>query len=179
MPVLLTSNGQSIASRIARIPARRTEPLWAGPCAAGPNGGVTQSMLGRWLACRERARIKYVLGLEPADTWRKEFGYGNMWHCCEESFASGGKLDDVWAALTKHTDILLRKYPFQRDEIVKWHNVCMVQFPEYIKFWREHPDVVNRTPLLQEHVFDVPYKLPSGRVVRLRGKFDAVDLIKE
>jgi hypothetical protein len=29
-------------------------------------------------------------------------------------------------------------------------------------------------PLLQEQVFDVPYDLPSGRTVRLRGKWDAV-----
>ena len=31
--------------------------------------------------------------------------------------------------------------------------------------------------MLQEQVCDVPYNLPSGRVVRLRGKFDSVDLI--
>jgi hypothetical protein len=31
--------------------------------------------------------------------------------------------------------------------------------------------------LFQEQVFDVPYALPSGRTVRLRGKFDSVDLI--
>ena len=31
--------------------------------------------------------------------------------------------------------------------------------------------------LMQEQVFDVPYVLPSGRTVRLRGKFDSVDVI--
>jgi hypothetical protein len=39
--------------------------------------------------------------------------------------------------------------------------------------------VKNRTPLLQEQVFNVPYILPSGRVARLRGKWDSVDLITE
>jgi hypothetical protein len=36
---------------------------------------------------------------------------------------------------------------------------------------------VDRAPLLQEETFSVPYKLPSGRTVRLRGKWDSVDLI--
>lgn len=35
----------------------------------------------------------------------------------------------------------------------------------------------GRTPLLQEHAFDVPYRLPSGRTVRLRGRWDSVDLV--
>jgi hypothetical protein len=52
-----------------------------------------------------------------------------------------------------------------------------VQFPQYIKFWAKHPDVKNRQPLLQEVVFHVPYELPSGRIVYLRGKWDSVDLI--
>jgi hypothetical protein len=58
-----------------------------------------------------------------------------------------------------------------------WYNVCKTQFPLYIKYWAKHPDVRDRTPLLQEQVFDVPYKLPSGRIVRLKGKWDSVDLI--
>jgi hypothetical protein len=38
-------------------------------------------------------------------------------------------------------------------------------------------ETAQRTPLLQEHVFDIPYKLLSGRVVKLRGKMDGVDLV--
>jgi hypothetical protein len=37
--------------------------------------------------------------------------------------------------------------------------------------------MLNRTPLLQEEKFEVPYKLPSGRTVKLRGKWDSVDLV--
>ncbi len=97
-----------------------------------------------------------------------------MWHECEEALAGDG----VWEiALGDHCSAMCRLYPLQREEITKWANVCIVQFPEYVKFWQSHPDVVNRTPLLQEQVFDVPYALPSGRVVRLRGKWDSVDLI--
>jgi len=132
-------------------------------------------MLVRFLSCRERFRLKYVLGLEPHDKWTKTLGYGNMWHVCEEAHAAiGGMWQD---RLNEHTEEQLYLYPMQRDEILKWYQVCRIQFPEYVKHWADHPDVLNRTPLMQEQVFDVPYLLPSGRTVRLRGKFDSVDLI--
>ncbi len=131
-------------------------------------------MLVRFLSCRERFRLKYVLGLEPPDKWNHRLGYGNMWHMCEEVHAAGGR----WDGTDKYYRDICAQYPLQRDEITKWWMVCKTQFPEYVKFWHDHPDVVNRTPLMQEQVFDVPYALPSGRVVRLRGKFDSVDLIE-
>lgn len=167
----------SIAANIAALPRRHTDdcPLWLGPCAAGPLGGITQSMLVRFLSCRERFRLKYVLGLELPDKWTKTLGYGNMWHACEEGLAQGGS-DQVWRGkLAEHVRPLYNRYPMQREELDKWWNVCSVQFPEYVKYWAEHPDVINRRPLYQEKVFDVPRRLPSGRVARLRGKFDSVD----
>ena len=170
-----------LATNITAAPSRHDNdnPLWQGPCAEGPLGGITQSMLVRFLSCRERFRLKYVLGLEPPDKWNKNLGYGNMWHVCEESHAKKyGSEACYLACLREHAREQISQYPLQRDEIEKWYNVCLVQFPEYVKYWSEHPDVQNRTPLMQEQVFDVPYTLLSGRTVRLRGKFDSVDLIK-
>ncbi len=173
-----TSSTPSLASRIASIPRLHTNdyPLWQGPCGEGKLGGITQSMLVRFLSCRERFRLKYVLGLEPPDKWHHTFGYGNMWHVCEEAHAKG---QDHLVPLLTHVQEMFRRYPMQQDELTKWWNVCCVQFPEYVQHWANEPDVLNRTPLLQEQVFDVPYTLPSGRVVRLRGKWDSVDLIKD
>ena len=170
-----------LAAKLAAMPRRHDNdhPLWQGPSGEGPNGGITQSMLVWFLSCRERFRLKYVLGLEPHYKWDKSIGYGNMWHVCEEALAAGAdpaNTTDQYA-LAKHVEECCKKYPMQQDEIFKWAEVCRVQFPEYVKHWREHPDVQNRTPLMQEQVFDVPYSLPSGRTVRLRGKFDSVDLI--
>lgn len=184
MPV--SSKQSPLASKIASAPKPHdnSNPLWKGPCAPGPLGGITQSMLVRFMSCRERFRLKYVLGLEPPDKWSKPLGYGNMWHVCEEALASerahfGEAVGTtLWEDnLRKHTAKQFAKYPFQREEIEKWFRVCTVQFPEYTKHWSKHPDVVGREPLMQEGVFDVQYVLPSGRVVRLRGKFDSVDLI--
>lgn len=158
-----------------RAPARaRTEPLWRGPCDDGPNGGITFSMLSRFLTCPERFRVKYVVGVEPVPKFSHRIEYGQMWHACEEALAA--KRD--WAtSLVEYVKPLLATYPMDRDEINKWYNVCKVQFPLYVEYWRKHPDVKKRTPLFQEQVFRVPYRLPSGATVWLRGKWDSVDVI--
>lgn len=168
-----------LAAKLAGTKRRHdnTNPLWKGPSGAGPLGGITQSMLVRFLSCRERFRLRYVLGLEPPDKWNKNTGYGNMWHVCEEALAAGWSNGANLQVLSEYAQEQLFAYPLQREEIEKWYKVCCVQFPEYIKHRSTHPDVPNRTPLMQEQVFDVPYQLPSGRTVRLRGKFDSVDLI--
>lgn len=151
-----------------------TEPLWKGPCAEGPLGGITQSMIGNWLCDRERFRIKYVEGLRTMETFNHRLEYGQLWHTCEEALAKGVE----WpTALERYAQSLLVRYPTQQQEVEKWYMACRMQFPVYVQYWAKHPDVVNRTPLMQEEVFDVPYQLPSGKVVRLRGKFDSVDLI--
>ena len=174
---------QEVASKITSLPRRHDNdyPLWQGPCAPGPLGGITQSMIVRFLSCRERFRLKYVLGLEPHDKWNKNLGYGNMWHLCEEHFAKDqrGLCGEWQSKLIGYAADQAKKYRIQEEEVAKWCRVCLVQFPEYIKYWQDHPDVLNRTPLMQEQVFDVPYTLPSGRIVRLRGKFDSVDLISD
>jgi hypothetical protein len=151
-----------------------TEPLWTGPNGTGPNGGVTQGLLGRWLVCRERARIHLIEGLRPPEQFNRALHYGQMWHMCEESLAAGV---DHERPLTDYCRQLCRQFPLQQTEVTKWYRVCQVQFPEYVKWWAAHPDVTGRTPLLQEAKFDVPYTLPSGRKVRLRGKWDSVDLV--
>jgi len=150
------------------------EPVWKGP----EQDGITQSLLSRFLVCRERFRLLVVEGLRPADQFNHRMEYGQMWHTCEEELARTKGADDNWQrALKQYASGLCRKYPLQQEQVQHWYNVCKVQFPVYVNFWAKHPDVKGRTPLLQEQVFDVPYTLPSGRMVRLRGKWDSVDLI--
>lgn len=154
-------------------------PVWAGPSGEGPNGGVTQSLLHRWLVCRERSRLTLVEGLKPADTFSAPLEFGQMWHVCEESLAD--KNPDICVIvkdiLGDYVQGLFRKYPFQREQVAEWYAKCAALFPLYVEHWAEHDDVKNRTPLLAEQTFDVPYRLPSGRTVRLRGKWDSVDLV--
>lgn len=163
----------------------RAGPLWQGPEGDGPQGGITQSMISRWLSCKERFRVKVMEGWKGVDQFSKALEYGNCWHVCEEALAGFNDdkkyqigSPDIWEpALKIYVKSLLEKYPIQQEDIDHWYRTCKTQFPVYVDYWAKHKDVEQRTPLMQEQVFDVPYELPSGRVVRLRGKFDSVDLI--
>lgn len=162
-----------VKSKQPAKPAAR-EPLWKGPEANGPMGGVTFSMLTRFLTCRERFRVKYLEGVVPSEQFNHRVEYGNLWHAGEEALAAKKSWKD---GILQCARGLASKYPMSRDDVDKWLAVCLLQFGEYVKYWSAHPDVKNRVPLYQEKVFDIWYKLPSGRSVKLRGKFDAVDKI--
>ncbi len=168
---------KSLSRLVANNPPKpkMREPLWEGPLAGtGHNGGVTQSMLKSFLTCRERFRVRYVEGLRPADAYHFRMEYGSCWHACEEAFAAGG---DWRIAAATYSTKMRKRYPMDQQVITHWENVCVTQFGIYVDYWKDNDQVKVRTPLLQEQTFDVPYKLPSGRVVRLRGRWDAVDLI--
>lgn len=166
----------------------KRESLWKGPCSNEPNGGITFTMLSRFLVCRERFRIAYVEGIQPEPEYSAALEYGNMWHVCEQALAGTNHEDRrmvtpsrvEWEQpLTEYAAGLVRKYKLNGAEIDKAFRCCKVQFPIYVDYWRKHPDVKGRKPVFQEQPFEVAYKLPSGRVVILRGKFDAVDVIEK
>lgn len=166
-----------------------TGPAWEGPAGEGPNGGITFSLLSRFLVCRERFRILTVEGLKAREGFSHRLEYGNMWHVCEESAASevkhfDGELNGVdtrlWEKqLESYVNKLLVRFPLSQEKVLNWWEVCKAQFPLYVRHWAKHPDIKDRTPLLQEHEFSVFYQLPSGRSVRLRGKLDSVDLVDD
>ena len=153
--------------------------VWQGPSGEGSQGGVTQGLIGRYLCCKERFRLLVVEGLKPADTFNHRLEYGQLWHTAEEALAAGAPTrSPSWQeALLNYAQQLTQRYPFQQQAVDHWYNVCRIQFPLYVDWWGHHSDVKERRPLLQEQVFDVPYTLPSGRIARLRGKWDSVDLI--
>jgi hypothetical protein len=154
----------------------KDEILWKGPGV----DGITFSLLSRFLVCRERFRLLVIKGLRPARSFNHRIEYGNMWHVCEEAHARWPKDPGKWQVCLKmHCVALLDQYPYQTDEVNKWYNVCKRQFPEYVDFWKSEPDVKGRVPILQEETFKVPYDLPDGRTVYLRGKWDSVDYIKD
>ena len=152
-----------------------TEPLWKGPESDSAQGGVTQSLLQKFLVCRERFRLQVVEGWKPVDTFNHRIEYGNMWHECEEALGLGAH----WtAALLCYTKKLCKKYRTQQEQINHWYNVCKVQFPIYLYYWKDHKEK-GKTPLMAEQTFRVPYSLPNGRVVYLRGKWDGMELLAD
>ena len=165
-----------------KLAQQPTTPLWEGPAPAGRNSGVTQGLLGRYLVDPERARIRLIEGLRPVETFKHTIEYGQMFHlCCEvaaQVTSDSRRASDgapTWRqALKTYARALCERDPTQQEQVDHWYNVCLVQFPLYQEFYRQRPDKVPRNSLLQEQEFSVPYKLPSGRVVRLRGKWDDI-----
>ena len=207
--VAVKKTQEGLTGSLAR--GRVQEVVWKGPEV----DGVTQSMLQKFLVCRERFRVQTLLGLKAVEGFMHRLEYGNMWHVCEEWHAKIGDgreygvvreprpvvrdqpqtydetlqeigpgemaqtvpQERLWEeALRILCARLCDKYPMQQEQVIHWMRVCKLQFPIYVRHWAEHPDVVNRVPLFQEQVFSIPFHLPSGRVVRLKGKFDEVNL---
>lgn len=167
-----------------KVGKKSKEPLWKGPQDKGDQGGITFSMLNRFLTCRERFRLRVIEGLSPNEQFNHRIEYGQMWHVCEEALAKGNTLlgislpGESWQRdLTIYCKELCKKYPLSQEQIDHWYNVCKMQFPLYVEHWSKHYDVENRTPLMEESVFHHAYTLPSGRVVYLRGKVDSVDTV--
>jgi len=149
--------------------------VWAGPESDAANGGITQSMLGSFLCCRDRFRVRVIDGYKAVDSFSKSLEYGNMIHTCAEAAANNDPWQEPLKVFCKE---LAAKYPMQGQEVQHWYEVCKIQFPIYLKYWSKDNDEKQRIPLLQEETFCVPYVLPfSGRTVYLRGKFDSVDII--
>lgn len=160
-------------------PESKPTTVWKGP----EEDGITFSLLSKFLVDRERFRLLVVEGLKAREGFNHKLGYGNMWHVCEEAWANTRpevrqEKHRTWPeALLIHSKMEADKYHYDQEAIAKWYGICKMQFPHYIKFWQDHPDMVVRESLLEEFCFKVPYRLPSGRTVLLRGKWDSVDLI--
>ena len=191
MPVPLTQTTLIIDETVAAqlVAQHIVGPVWKGPQSAESQGGISQSMLQDYLSCRERFRVYVIEGLYQPEGFSAPLEMGNLWHAAEEAFANRAtdaqadlfsSADGDWqTALQQYADQLSQKYPFDRDKVLHWYGMVQAQFPYYVSWWRSHPDMEKRTPLLSEQTFKVPYRLPSGRTVYLRGKWDSVDLVTE
>lgn len=171
-----------IKSLKQNLDPKPTGVVWVGPQDNGPKGGISFSLLSRWLVDRERFRLHAIEGLQVNEALDMPIQFGNLWHACEEGFASQQKWDLGLASaktkLDKQALKLAKKFPNDATTIKHWVNVIDTTFRAYQHHWSEHPDVLDRKPLGQEQTFCVRIELPDGRFVYLRGKWDAVDLIK-
>lgn len=167
----------SVLSQLKNV--QLTRPIWSGPESSDKNGGVTQSLLGKFLSCPSRFKALVIDNLRTRRRFSKSSEYGTMFHLCDEWFNKFSKMDggELWELkLRDYVAKLVIQYPFDQEEILKWYRVCQIQFPIYLDYWRSHHEDKDRTSIEQEGIFHVPYKLPSGRVVYLRGRRDAVEL---
>lgn len=149
-------------------------PFWKGPL----EDGITFSLLNRFLECRERFRLRVVDGIVDDEGFNKSMEYGSMWHEAEAALAKNPTLinhtcPSIVKAMQGYRDKLLERFPDNHKDIQHWYQVCRTAFPVYVEHWHK---THHTKPLLQEVAFRVPYTLPSGRTLTLRGKWDAVYL---
>lgn len=150
---------------------KKSQPLWKGPI----EDGITFSLLSKFVVCPERFRLKVVEGVVEDEGFNHAIEFGSLWHEAEEAH-SGKK---PWKpAIGRYRDKLRANYPSDESEIRKWYNVAVNTFPLYVDHWRTHEIERGRKPIFEEVSFRVPYKLPSGRIIVLRGKWDCVYRIK-
>lgn len=168
------------------IPPQRKTPVWEGP----EKSGVTFSLLSRFLVCRERFRLHVIEGLVPSRGFNPKIEFGSMWHVCEEVHAKGidplhrepryeGAKELTSGCLLAYCQGISSRWKESAEQINHWYNIAKMMWPLYLNHWKRSPDVKGRENLLSEEVFNVPYHLPSGRTVTLRGKWDSVDLISQ
>ncbi len=156
--------------KLAAKAAEKSKPLWLGPMDSSNLGGVTQSLISSFLCCRERFRLKMIEGLQPPERFSAPLHFGDLWHVAEEN------IENWEEPLKAKAQKFCLKFPLQQDEVHKYWQVIKCLFPIYIDYWSKHQTKEKVEPLMREQVFNVPYELPSGRIVYLKGKFDGVDL---
>lgn len=160
--------------RRMKAPPKRREPLWKGPEV----DGVTYSLLSRYLVCKERFRLLVVEGLRPREGWNHRLEFGNMWHLCEEAHQGGAPWSSTNIVLNGYADSLHQRFPFHRPEVETCLETVRLMFPIRVAYWKGQAEERARAAVFPpETVFDVKYPLPSGRTVRLRGKWDDVSLV--
>lgn len=147
-------------------------PLWT------PADGITFSLLSKFIICRHRFWIRTVLGFRERSGFSHYTGYGDLFHAALEAYARHQKqkpeqrLKLALDGVHSYAESLLHKFPESATEIMFWKSICNSQFRQYVRKWSSEDQ--SRRYILQEAPFDLTLSLPSGRLIRLRGKFDEV-----
>ena len=145
--------------------------------------GITQSLLGTWLACRQKARW-YLQGYSPR-TSSLALTYGTIGHAVLEHVYKDllnkktrtmpdpedirkyiGRVEDIWRKENPRADKkLLEHLEFSLL-------IAEATLPAYFKYWVKDLKEINWKDL--ERQFAVPYITADGRKTIIRGKMDGV-----
>lgn len=133
--------------------------------------GITFTLLGKWLMCRERFRIFAVEGIREKQSFSKDMEFGNLLHEAFDVYGKTSSVDEGKKAIEKYKKSIHQQYPeAPRDEIEMWTYIASGMFEIYTDYFHKQDE--KKRPLSYEQSFRVPVTLPSGRTINLRGKFD-------
>lgn len=120
--------------------------------------GISYSLLSKFVACRERFRIHAVEGMRVAGS-TDHLDFGNVFHKYLELSAKGFNNFQLQQWRDKNSNDLVGHLGYRIFEV-------------YQDTWRSQDTGISY--ISSEDVFEVPVYLPSGRIVKLCGKYDEV-----
>lgn len=134
--------------------------------------GVTQSLIGRWLTCRQKCSIGLLEQLTPK-TDRTPLAFGQLVHRVLEKTYRAGNPDHIGSVIEEVAETLRPKDPAAFEEfelLVGWAEALL---PRYFAFWGKKDFTKMQWETLEES-FEMPWTLASGNQTILRGKLDGV-----
>lgn len=147
--------------------------------------GITFSMLSKFLTCRERFRLSAVEGWTPKNI-RVPLEFGSAFHKCMEHVEGGGRIEQIGEVVDQYQYSRKKEHNLTADDMTDLERVmAMVEttYFAYHDYWSRVPTFRSESRryfdhslkyVYQEEAFDVMHSLPSGRKIRLRGRWDAV-----
>lgn len=147
--------------------------------------GVSQSVLGTYLDCREKCRLACLLGLRSAG-YNPFFSFGGMSHyCLDQAYTgmiNGYKLVDVIHHLPTWVEDAEKEYWEKNKEMrhnsraaIEVETQSAILLPELTAYFEHWYQQDSKTRWLQtEKEFRVDVHLHSGRTVPIVGAIDGV-----
>ena len=149
-------------------PKRPPKPKTVAPSPSWTlDKGVSQSLLNRFLGCRERFRLYAVEGMREGGS-RDQMDFGTYFHDLLENYSRNPNHSAEAIILMTQKSVNSR-CPNLSHEL---RQVCETIFNRYVWYFSE----TKYHYVDQEAVFDVNYAVPGYRTIRLRGRFDEIIL---
>lgn len=132
----------------------------------GPEDGITQSIINRFLECPYNFYLYAGLGLQDPEEYNANLTWGDSFHIGLEHLIRGDSIE----VSTKHMlEYLKEEYPQSGPT-----------FPHSMSHMIRLYDLsyLGKEEWLTEQEFCEPYTLPNGRKIILRGKLDGHNISK-
>ena len=153
---------------------KKKGPMGVSPLWDLDRDGVTYSFLSKFQVCPERTRLNYVEGYSEVGV-SVPLEFGNLFHAVLEYIQAGNNPELVPSFVNMYGRNRLgidRTTPDERMVMERIMGMVEVVVPAYLDHWEARDK--GLTYLFQEETFEVLHTLPSGRTLKLRGRWDAV-----
>jgi len=137
----------------------------------GPNCGLSQSMIQKFIVCRERFRIRYVEGLAAPGS-KECLDFGTIFHKAWELHSMGASNTKIISELKKFST-KKGKRSKQFDPMLC--SIAIAMLPLYMDYCKN--DTKDFEFIAAEQSFNMKYQTPIGKEIYLKGRRDA-DMVR-